>query len=267
MIPLLTPILATLLLAQTSADRTVSGEVVDDKGKPVAAAELVLYSPPTVYGKGVSVEVRAKSDAQDKFRLIVPPLERIVVNGVHLFRLIDQHSAEAERIWSQTKGMSRGVPMDPTLCWKMAGVDPTRARRGIEGFARIQYAPEEYLFLALGSKARDESAASPGLSDRSLHRARPHHAKGTPGKISACCRNTGADRRANRSGPGAGNGILRPPRCGSARLPVGNPRTARRVFAVEVIVEITRLAWYDREVAAVLHWNPACSSPERRQRR
>jgi hypothetical protein len=85
MMPLLAPILATLLLAQTSADRMVTGEVVDDQGKPIANAEVVLYSPPTGYGKGKSVEVRAKSDAKGKFSLVVPRLERIFSNGVHFF--------------------------------------------------------------------------------------------------------------------------------------------------------------------------------------
>jgi hypothetical protein len=45
--PLLTPILAALLLAQSSADRLATKEVVDDQDKPVADAEVVLYAPPT----------------------------------------------------------------------------------------------------------------------------------------------------------------------------------------------------------------------------
>lgn len=85
MTPLLTPLLITLILAQTPAARPLTGEVVDGQGKPVADAQVVLYSPPTVYGQGDSVEVRATSDAQGKFSVNVPPLKRIVVNGVQFF--------------------------------------------------------------------------------------------------------------------------------------------------------------------------------------
>ena len=85
MTPLLTPILAMLLLGQVAVDQPAAGEVVDDQGKPIADGQVVLYSPPTGYGKGTSVEVRTTSDAQGKFSLIVPGFERVYVNGVHFF--------------------------------------------------------------------------------------------------------------------------------------------------------------------------------------
>jgi hypothetical protein len=78
-------LIATALVGQAQVDQPATGEVVDDKGKPVANAEVVLYSPPTNYGKGTSVEVRATSDAQGEFSLIVPRFERIYTNGVHFF--------------------------------------------------------------------------------------------------------------------------------------------------------------------------------------
>ena len=37
--------LLAALLAQAQPDRTISGEVVDDQGKPVAGARVVLYAP------------------------------------------------------------------------------------------------------------------------------------------------------------------------------------------------------------------------------
>lgn len=85
MIHVLGPLVAAILLGQTPAARPLTGEVVDDQGKPVANAQVVLYSPPTTYGHGNSVEVRATSDAQGKFNVKLPPLKRIVVNGVHFF--------------------------------------------------------------------------------------------------------------------------------------------------------------------------------------
>ena len=45
-------------------------------------AQVVLYSPPTTYGKGESVEVQTMSESAGKFRLTIPPLKRIVINGV-----------------------------------------------------------------------------------------------------------------------------------------------------------------------------------------
>ena len=49
-----------------------------------------------------------------------------ILGGISL-RLIDKNPAEAERIWIQTEGKPlRFVPQDPTLCWKMAAVDPAQ---------------------------------------------------------------------------------------------------------------------------------------------
>ncbi len=79
MLPLLTPILATLLLVQASAGRTVSGDVIDDRGKPVADAQVVFFAPPGAFDTRGPVEVRTKSDAEGKFSLKVPPLGRTVV--------------------------------------------------------------------------------------------------------------------------------------------------------------------------------------------
>ena len=81
MMAILGPLLASMLLAQ--ADQPTTGEVVDGQGKPVADAQVVLYSPPVVYGKGDSVEVRTKTDTEGKFSLKVPPLRRILINGVN----------------------------------------------------------------------------------------------------------------------------------------------------------------------------------------
>src|SRR5271170_7476440 len=77
-------LIATAFLGQVQPDRTATGEVVDDQGKPVAGAQVVLFAPPVVYGKGDAVEVRATSDPQGKFSLQWPPLKRVLINGVNL---------------------------------------------------------------------------------------------------------------------------------------------------------------------------------------
>ena len=55
-------LIATAILGQVQVDQQATGEVVDNQGKPVANAEVVLYAPPTDYGKGTSVEVQATDD-------------------------------------------------------------------------------------------------------------------------------------------------------------------------------------------------------------
>ena len=77
------PLISVVLLAQAQSDRRITGEVVDGQGKPVVGAQVVLYAPPTAYGKGDPVEVRMKSDAEGKFDLKVPSLGRIAINGVN----------------------------------------------------------------------------------------------------------------------------------------------------------------------------------------
>ncbi len=75
-------LIAAALFAQAPAGRGPS-EVVDDQGKPVADAQVVFYSPPTVYGTGDPVEAQTRSDSEGRFSLKVPRLKRILVNGVN----------------------------------------------------------------------------------------------------------------------------------------------------------------------------------------
>jgi hypothetical protein len=165
-----------------------------------------------------------------------------ILGGIVL-RLIDQNPAEAERVWSKTKGMSRSVPMDPTLCWKMAAVDPARARRGIESVAGTQFCPGLYLFLALGSKVRDGStsreAFQAGLDgiDRQV-RERPEVYQSDAGTLLPIV---------ERTDPALVPEVLW--RDVASRLPVGNPRTLGNDSPSYLI---THLAWYDRDVAAAL---------------
>ena len=70
------------LIAQTAPARPARGNVLDGDGKPVANARVVLYAPPVAYLKGDPVEVEAQTNAGGQFSLVIPPLERAVINGV-----------------------------------------------------------------------------------------------------------------------------------------------------------------------------------------
>ena len=74
------------------------------------------------------------------------------------FGVAAENPAEAERIWSMTRPMSRQGALDPALAWRLGTIDPARAKRALEGMPWINQRPEVFLYLALGTKARDESA-------------------------------------------------------------------------------------------------------------
>ncbi len=80
---LLSALLAAVL-AQAQPDRTVSGTVVDDQGKPVAGARVVLYAPPLNWGKENTAESATTTDDQGRYRVKIPPLGRYIVGGVNL---------------------------------------------------------------------------------------------------------------------------------------------------------------------------------------
>jgi hypothetical protein len=75
-------VLCLALIAQSGPVRPARGSVVDGDGKPVANARVVLYAPPVAYLKVDPVEVEAKTNADGQFSLVIPPLERAVVNGI-----------------------------------------------------------------------------------------------------------------------------------------------------------------------------------------
>jgi hypothetical protein len=165
-----------------------------------------------------------------------------ILGGITL-RMIDQNPAEAERVWNQTKEKSRLVPQDPTLCWKMAAVDPPRARRAVEALATTPYHPHLYAFLALGSKARDVPFSrlcfETGMQklDQLLQDTpeRYQHYAGTLLPI------------AERIDPALVPEVFWLDV--SSRLSVGNPRAPSAYLPSYLIMH---LAWYDREAAAVL---------------
>ena len=83
MMSLLAPFLVAALLAQTPAKRPVTGEVVDGSGKAVANARVVFYAPPVAYSKGDPLMVESTTNSNGQFSLVMPPLQRSVINGIH----------------------------------------------------------------------------------------------------------------------------------------------------------------------------------------
>jgi hypothetical protein len=156
-------------------------------------------------------------------------------------RLVEQDPVEAERFWKEAGGGRRGTL--ETFCWKMARVDPARARRIIERFPWIGLRPELFLFLALGLREPDESAAQQALGeglrliDR-LMRDQPERYQFIAGSLLPIV---------ERIDPARVPEVFW--RDAASRPPVGNPRT---ISAYSPSQLIHRLAWYDREVAAAL---------------
>jgi len=156
-------------------------------------------------------------------------------------RVIDQNPAEGERIWKKLSGGARGTL--ETLCWKMASVDPERARRVIEGFPWIERNPELFVYVALGARQRDESAAHQAL-DQGLHgidrlmQEQPERLQSIAGVLLPVV---------ERLDPALVPEVFWLDV--ASRPPFGNPRT---ISAYSPSYLIEHLAWYDREVAAAL---------------
>ena len=77
--------LVGVLVAQLGGDSIAVGDVVDENGKAIGGARVVLCSPPSLYGKGESIEAEGVTDADGKFRFNVPPLGRLLRIGVNVW--------------------------------------------------------------------------------------------------------------------------------------------------------------------------------------
>ncbi len=83
MATLIGPVLAVMILAQTSGPPPIAGEVVDDQGKPVADVPVVFYVFPSVSGKEYQAEARAVTDAAGQFRMNLPSTGRMFITGIN----------------------------------------------------------------------------------------------------------------------------------------------------------------------------------------
>ncbi len=158
-------------------------------------------------------------------------------------RLAAENPAEAERIWSLTRSMRRMGNIDPPLCSKLAAVAPERARRALEGMPWIHQRPELFMFLALGAKTRNESAARQAFDtgmqgiDRIL-RERPERYLIIGGSLLPTVEQIDPALVPEMLWRGV-----------ASRTPIDDPQMDQGSIPGRLIAQ---LAWFDREVAAAL---------------
>ena len=114
MMTLFGPLVAVVLVAQAPSERVAVGVVVDENGKPIAGARVVLHTPPSLFLKGETVEAEGVSDGEGKFRFDVPPLGRLYRNGVN--------------VWASREGLAiAAVPYESTKPHQIAVWKPEQA--------------------------------------------------------------------------------------------------------------------------------------------
>ena len=217
------------------------GEV--DKSKKLCADGLQLAKQLTdKTGIGMFAASLARIDLPAALE-IGTEINTAAVWGAIALQLVDQNPAEAERVWNLTKGKGRRIFMDPTLAWKLATVDPTAARRVIEGFSITASSPWFFLFVALGANERHKAAALDAFQigvkgiDQLLQET-PERYQIYAGTFLPIV---------ERIDPALVPEVFWLDV--SSRLSASNPRM-RRAGATGSL--ITRLAWYDRDVAGAL---------------
>jgi Carboxypeptidase regulatory-like domain len=232
------------------------GEVAErwyELGEVAKARALFAETTPTARQFSEKTEVRRGLYAARLARVDLPAALEIIkdfdgerqrggVLGELALRLVDQNPAEAERVWNLTKRDGRTIPMDPTLAWKMAQVDPVRARRIIDGLPFTQSNPFVYLFVALGAGARDQKAAREAF--RAGVAGMERIARESPERLSA----RSVLPIVERTDPALVPEIFWLEV--GTRLPAGNPRALTAGSADSRLV--THLAFYDRAIAAVI---------------
>jgi hypothetical protein len=172
----------------------------------------------------------------------LPPRQRGAL--MHLAdRLMDTDPAEAERIFKKMMQSSFVVGTIERMCCRMASVDPARARRVLDGIPQIRPPAELFIFVALGASKRDERASHEALREGlrlidKLMQDEPEQFQARAGVLLPVV---------ERIDP-----ALVPEffwRTVASRSPSGNPRSTSADSPSGLI---DSLAWYDREVAAVL---------------
>jgi hypothetical protein len=81
---LLGPIVAAALIAQVQGG-TLKGQVVDEAGKPVGEARVVIDVPVPWSGKLESLEIPATTDTEGRFQFAVASLRRTTVTRAHIW--------------------------------------------------------------------------------------------------------------------------------------------------------------------------------------
>jgi hypothetical protein len=161
------------------------------------------------------------------------------------YRLASENPAEAERILRQVRPKIGRDWFPPVIAWRMATGDSVRAQRMVKESQRYCDNPQTYLFLALGLKSHDPTAAHQAFQAamQGFDRLMKNGAEHSPNLLA--------------------RGFLLPLveqidpalvpelfwRAVAARPSVGNPCTASEFNSSNLVI---LLAWYDRDVAAVL---------------
>ena len=154
--------------------------------------------------------------------------------------------AEAERILRQLVPQGRGLSwLSPPIVWKMAKVDPARARKLVDESQTQLDRPQLNLFLALGLKSRDPAAAHEAF--QTAMRGIDRLMKEGPEYSAMQGRRWVVFPLVEQIDPALVPELFW--RALATRLPTGNPRAVHDVSPAALV---GLLGWYDREVAAAL---------------
>ncbi len=160
------------------------------------------------------------------------------------FHLAADKPAEAEHVLSLMSPLTGWGRLPPPIAWKMAAVDPARARRLTDRAQQDMDHPHRYLFLALGLKPHDPAAASEAFQTA----MQGYDQLMKEGEYSSML---------------VPRAVLLPlvEQIDPALVPeyfwrilamgrtAANPRSTQDIYSAELV---NLLAWYDRDVAAAL---------------
>jgi hypothetical protein len=161
------------------------------------------------------------------------------------FHLAADDPAEAEHVLSLMSPLTGWGRLPPPIAWKMAAVDPARARRLTDQAQQEMDHPHRYLFLALGLKPHDPAAASKAFQTA----MQGYDQLMKEGEYSS----TLVPRAVLLPMVEQIDPALVPEyfwRILAMGRPASNPRSTQDIYANELV---NLFAWYDRDVAAVLY--------------
>jgi Carboxypeptidase regulatory-like domain len=220
-----------------------------ERAKALLAECLLLRKEPSILrgqfaARLASVDLEAALAIAKEFPATGRNSASSVFRNIAL-RLAADNPAEAERVMRLVPQEKGRYWLPPAIAWKMAAVDPARARKLVDESQRYYDHPQAYLFLALGLKLRDPVAADEAFETamRGIDRLMKE----------------GAEFSAMRGY----RGVLLPLveqvdpalvpelfwRAVATRPPIGNPRSAVDTSPANLVM---LLGWYDRDVASAL---------------
>jgi hypothetical protein len=161
------------------------------------------------------------------------------------FHLAADNPAEAERVMYQVPRELGRDWLPPATAWRMATVDPARAQRMVKESQRYCDDPQTYLLLALGLSSRDRTAAHEAF--QAAMRGFDRLMKDGSERLSNPPERSFLLPLVEQIDPALVPELFW--RAVASRPSVGNPRTVGEFRSSHLAM---LLAWYDRDVAAVL---------------